>query len=322
MKKLFILLACAATVVACSKDETIASFQGDAIKFGNPFVNKSTRLATFGDGVDFKKFKVWGTASNGADLDETALIFNGVEFTGEVGADVWTCAPANVQYWINEAYYTFTAFASTGTEGTVNVDATYGMPETITISDIQNNQEDLILAQAVATGHVNGQNATVNLTFHHLLSKAKFTVESEAQNGYTHTVKNIKIKNFSNGTYTLDAYAPVDGTWAGGTSADILFEAIENVSSSTVAGDKDNEEVLLIPNKNQFNVSFEVDFCKDGVVLYTKECHTNAVDTDLVAGYAYNFIIDIEANDQIQFKVSADPVWTDASSDTFPVTLQ
>ena len=322
MKKLFILLACAATVVACSKDETIASFQGDAIKFGNPFVNKSTRLATFGDGVDFESFNLWGTASNGADLDETALIFDGVEFTGEVGGDVWSCDADKVQYWINGAQYTFTAFASTGTAGIVNVDDTYGMPETITISDIQNNQEDLILAQTAATGHVNGQNAIVDLTFHHLLSKAKFTVESAAQNGYTHTVKNIKVSNFSGGTYTLDAYDPVDGSWAGGTSAEISFDAIEGVSSSTVPDDKDNEEVLLIPNKTQFNVSFDVDFCKGGVVLYTKECHTNAVDTDLVAGYAYNFIINIEANDEIQFKVSDDPVWTDATSDSFPVTLQ
>jgi hypothetical protein len=61
----------------------------------------------------------------------------------------------------------------------------------------------------------------VGLTFEHMLSKVHFTVTSNAQGGYSHTVTGIKVSNFSQGTYTI-----ATDKWAG-TAADIEFHRFD-----------------------------------------------------------------------------------------------
>ena len=66
MKKLFIALFAVAAATACSNDEFV-SVDREAIDFGTPFIDKSTRAAedpSYGGGVnEFTQFKVWGTAN-------------------------------------------------------------------------------------------------------------------------------------------------------------------------------------------------------------------------------------------------------------------
>ena len=62
MKKLFTILAVAAAVVACQKNETIALDNGEAIAFGNAFVENAVRADY--SSTDITAFKVYGTVND------------------------------------------------------------------------------------------------------------------------------------------------------------------------------------------------------------------------------------------------------------------
>ena len=79
MKKFFIAIAAIATAAACSQNETIALDNGEAISFGNAFVENSVRAATdpsYGT-VDLTQFNVYGTVTGTG--NGTVNIFNGNE---------------------------------------------------------------------------------------------------------------------------------------------------------------------------------------------------------------------------------------------------
>ena len=96
MKKLFTILAVAAAVVACQKNETIALDNGEAIAFGNAFVENSVRADY--SATDLQGFTLYGTVNN-------VNIYNGVAVTKGTAnyGDAWTC-PVQ-QYWIEGAAY-------------------------------------------------------------------------------------------------------------------------------------------------------------------------------------------------------------------------
>ena len=75
MKKFFFGILAIAALAACSNEEQIAAPKGEAIAFGNAFVDNSVRAIdpSYGatnkvDGVDVRNhitsFKVWGTAND------------------------------------------------------------------------------------------------------------------------------------------------------------------------------------------------------------------------------------------------------------------
>ena len=312
MKKLFILLACAATVVACSKDETIASFQGDAIKFGNPFVNKSTRVAadqSYNGNKDLESFNVYGNVNPDDDVATPVVIFTGDEVTGEVGANVWSCS--NTQYWIVDAAYQFAAVADATS---VTVDATTGLPATITYdADIDTNefQNDLLYATANLTADAN--TTAVDFQFNHLLSKVKFTVDSSTEGDYKYNVKDIKINAYQDGVYTVSS-----GTWTPSNLDDTPFGDILAVNNT--ADIESDYERLLIPTTTDLDVSFTVELCK-GTDVLSSTAVTKKIATDLEKGTAYNVLISLSIGNPIQFKVTQDPTgWVSAAGGD--VTLQ
>ena len=90
MKKLFTILAVAAAMVSCAKEEVVSFDQGEAIEFGS-FVDNATRAdaatdpsysTTTGKGVALTQFNVYGAV-------EGVNIFNGnaalLESHGGVG---------------------------------------------------------------------------------------------------------------------------------------------------------------------------------------------------------------------------------------------
>ena len=297
MKKLFILLACAATMVACSKDEALEVNKGEAIAFGNPFVSKVTKadVPTYGVGKNLTEFKVWGTVNG-------APIYAGTTVTGTVGGN-WTAA-SEPQYWAAGAAYKFAAIAD-GTAATL-VD---GLPATISYT--QADQLDLLYADA-AVASASATQAPVNFQFSHLLSKVKFTVTTDiAAEGYSHVVEAIKVDNFTTGTYTVDG-----GTWAGATDKEVDFNTITvNKANNTAV----NDAVLLIPNAANFNVSFTVKFKKGETVIWEQD-YDETISQDLVKGHGYNFTIGLSAGNQIQFTVNTDPTaWIENDPETTPI---
>ena len=301
MKKIFTILAVAAACVACQKNETIALDNGEAISFGNAFVENAVRAADPSYGaVALTKFNVYGTVTGTG--NGTVNIFNGDDVTGSVGTAVWSCD--NKQYWIAGAQYQFAAVA----DGTVTPD-TNGMPTSIaTIADATCNVKDMLYATATATGQASN-NAKVNFTFEHMLSKAFFTVTSNTEGGYYYSVKDIKVANYSAGTYTIDG-----SSWAGTTAAYVAFGNIENVTAAD--NNKTNAtQMLLIPTTDDFKVTFTVEIYKDNQLLGTTD-YEKTVATDLEMGNVYDFRLALSVGELIEFTVTTNPTWTPATGGT------
>lgn len=306
MKKLFIAMLAVAAVTACAKDEAI-SIDRQAIGFGNPFVENAVRATdnTYGK-VALEAFNVYGTVTGTAG---TVNIFDGVLVEGEVGNADWSYDEQYNQYWIPGASYKFAAI--------VDADAvaqdTNKMPTTITYNT--EGQKDLLYATATVNNAVAEQDR-VNFNFEHLLSKAQFTVTSNAMGGYYHSVTGISVSNFETGTYTI-AYADAntdgkdDGTWAGTNATSISFGDVTEVTGAS--GAKTNAtQMLLVPNTAAFNVTFTVELYKNGTKLGT-ETKTIPVDTDLVKGNSYNFTIKCSVGNPIKFGVTNNPSWGDTT---------
>ena len=316
MKKVIFALAAVVALAACSKEQTVVADRGDAIGFGTPFVENSTRVDYSTPGA-LKKFNVYGTVTGTAG---TVNIYKGVEVTktkkenDDIGGDdSWWYAAGDAQYWIPSASYNFAAVvdATVGTD-----DAANGMPLTLTTqADDAMYLKDMLYATATATVNAEGTPSAspVNFNFSHLLSKVKFTVTSNAMGGYYHTVTGIKVSNFETGTYTING-----GTWAGGDAKNVVFAEIDNVTSAT--GAKTNAEMLLVPNAAAFNVTFTVDLYKGTTKLGTetktipvtiKDAQDNVVG--LQKGNSYNFTIACSVGNPIKFGVTNDPSWGDST---------
>lgn len=308
MKKLIFAMAAVVALAACSKEQTLVTPQPDAIGFGQPFIENATRATdpTYGTTNKLTKFNVYGTVKGTAG---TVNIYDGVVVTGTVGTADWTHDAQYNQYWIPGADYSFAAV--------VDADAVaqdgYKMPTALTYNTA--GQKDLLFATAAVDDAVANQ-GRVNFNFEHLLSKAQFTVTSNAMGGYYHSVTGITVSNFATGTYTI-AYADTnkdgkdDGAWAGTTAKDIEFGNVTEVTAAS--GAKTNAtQMLLVPNATQFNVTFTVELFKNGTKLGT-ETKTIPVDTDLVKGNSYNFTIACSVGNPIKFGVTNDPTWGDST---------
>lgn len=322
MKKILFAVLALAAMASCSKEYTV-DYNKQAIAFGEAFVDNATRV-DYSTAGSLKEFYVYGTVSGTMNGGGTVNIFDGDTVTGTVGNTVWSCT--ETQYWIPGANYNFAAVV----DATVTApDSSYGMPTTLTtIADDaltdNMNLKDMLYAEASVAGTAitDTYNTPVNFTFNHLLSKVHFTVTSNAQGGYYHTVTGISVSNFKSGTFILDnaiTPATIDGgTWAASTDddnkKDVPFAAIENVTAAT--GGKTNADMLLVPNADAFNVTFTVDLYKNGTKLGT-ETHENIPVTikdgenvvGLQKGHAYNFVIACSVGNPIQFSVTNDPAW-------------
>ena len=59
MKKIFISIMAIAALAACNKEEAVETQKGDAIAFGDAFVDNATK-AIYEEASDLDAFKVWG----------------------------------------------------------------------------------------------------------------------------------------------------------------------------------------------------------------------------------------------------------------------
>lgn len=333
MKKLFISMLAVAALASCSQEDVIVADKGDLIGF-NSFVENSTRAkdTTYG-AVALTSFNVYGTVQGTG--NGVVNIYDGDVVTGVVGEKekdengnetnvdkAWSCDVK--QYWIAGAQYNFAAVVDVdNTANNVTVDGN-GMPKTIAYTTA--NQNDLLYADATATGKATG-NGKVNFTFEHLLAKAQFTVTSNTEGGYYYTVKDIMVSNYEGGTYTI-AYADADndgkddGTWTPGTATNVAFGKVEKVTKAT-AGKTNDTQMLLVPTTNDFKVSFIVEIWNDngeaddvllGKTIYADGDDDNVhnalpVATDLVKGNTYNFNLNLSVGELIQFTVTTNPTW-------------
>ena len=305
MKKLFIMLAAAATVVSCANEETISRVEGEAIEFGNVFVDNATRAAAATDpsysANDIASFKVYG-AVNGVN------IFNGNTVTkGDTAyGNAWSCDAAT-QYWINGASYIFDAVVDA--DG-VTTDNTTGLPTSL--SYVVANQKDMLYNRFTTTGKPVENNGLVAFTFDHLLSKVKFSVKNTTDAAATNYRINVTEAKLTN-VYPSGDYAVPAGTWAPATATDYVLEDLIVGSAAT---EYHSKEVLLIPGSAVgVYVKAQVEATSNGTdwkkVSDIEKTFTAVLGNDKVleANKAYNFIVSFGIGDPIQFTVEEQPSW-------------
>lgn len=317
MKKILFFSAAAAMMLAsCSSEETVQAPKGNAIDFGNAFVNNSTRAEDLTT-ANIQNFDVWGYMTS----------LSGVIFNGEVvtkgtsvagGTSGWSYT--NVQFWTPNQPYWFAAIAPSKA-------ATFAAPTafptngdgagTITFTNTKGDTDlcaDYLYQGALASGH-----PIQAFSFNHLLSRVKFTFT----NGLAAAGSNIKISDLQiNKTNTAGTYNCADKTWtAANEGNDVVFAYKENIDNADKSETVESQPMYLIPGAASvnYNVSFTVtETLGDFTKTYT---HTVTISqVALEQGKSYNFTAEInDANidpenerKPIEFSATVGD-WTDAT---------
>lgn len=321
MKKILFTILCAGAVISCAKVEVVTAEQ-EAITFENAFVDNATKALdsyTVNTG-NLTSFNVWGTTQRPSSSDivpifgEVAVSLNGT---------AWTYGAAYTQYWIPGNHYEFAAAKNYKADSAVLDD---GLPSTFGYE--ASSQADLIYAYAEQDGAEAGNNAEVQFTFDHLLSKAYFTVKNEmsANNtNYSYKVSNIALTNVAEkGTYTVDG-----GSWTTtGTPYSLAFGNVNGLADATTteavkifAGTTNytsHYSRLLIPAEytgtNKLNITCTIETLYGDAVIDV-ENYNNDIEYTFEKGRAYNFIFTLKnPGDEIKFDVAAVNGWVEGDS--------
>lgn len=323
MKKILFSILAMAAMAACATDETVVASKGEAIEFGNAFVDNSVRATdpTYSGGTKkLEAINVYGAINNSVN------IFNATPVTGSVGSNVWTCGVT--QYWIAGGNYQFAAVADVANlETEVTTTTPAGIPTAISydasVLATDSSQRDLLYAY-VSRNNVQSPYSAVNFAFSHLLSKVNVTFQNTtvgAEDAYNINVKDITITNpYKSATYNITNNSEKN-TWSGAwdettATTDPNYTVqfgnildVKNGKSETIATEK-----LLIPTTQNLTVTFTVEICNGSTVI-TSTSYTKTIETNLVAGYSYNIVIKQSLGSKIEFTVTANPAWTPAAND-------
>lgn len=325
MKKLFTILAAAATLVSCAKEDVVRENMGEAIGFDNAFVENSTRSVndpSFDADNMFSDFAVFGFV-------EGAVLFDGTPVSKTIDNDDLSSAwkYEGTQYWVAGAQYNFNAVAPLTDGGWTKTAAT---KDATTLSFTNNGTTDLLYAYAAAEGKAEG-NDPVEFTFRHTLSKVKLSFEN-AYNASNATIKvrDVKITDaYATGNVVLTdatAWDDQDGKLElafgnavadGATSTDALAFAYNNTLESY-------NELFMIPgegptldgDKHTYTVTFIVDLIVGTTVVKTYN-HTINAEFAPEAGKSYDLKATINAEnidpahaqEPIEFTVDTLPGW-------------
>ena len=316
MKKIFIAMMAMAAFAACATEDTIVTPKGQAIAFGDAFVDNATK-AIYENGAVPTEFKVWGNVAGkvaqGEEQNFVALYGeDGATVTGSGVNKVYTCNV--VRYWTPSCNFNFAAIVN-GLAKTVE----NGLPTLISYT--ANGDDDLLYAAATAetnaSGAPSGTIATVSdksvvaFTFKHLLSRVavKFTNKS-ASADYTYTVKDIQISNaYASGDYTI-----ASETWSGtgAMTTPLTFSAITTAiaQNATVAA---TGAYVIIPGTPALSISFTAEVVFGGQVIstkpYTKTLNTDAEsaadDFTFAKNTAYSFNVELPTpGEEIKFSIT------------------
>lgn len=329
MKKIFIAIMAMAAFAACTSEETIVAPKGNAIAFGNAFIDNATKAidGTYtnvaGDAHELKAFNVYGTVENGNGL---ANIFNGLKVEKQ-NSGAWAYDPEYTQYWVADNVYDFAAVVSKDkVEVEQGID---GMPVALGYDAVA--QHDLLYAEVKDINYANNVQP-VKFTFAHLLSKVKFTVKNLMQNGNgnSYKVKNVVVNGatksaiYDIATKTWGSYAETHSLTFGDivtVGANDEYEAAKKLEMNAVGESK--YERLFIPQDNApLNISIDVEYyvenkMNDKDVLNDKYTKTIEIAHKLEAGHAYNVVLTLgNPGEPITFAVEDITAWEEETVET------
>ena len=311
MKKILFALCAMATFASCSNEE-IVNFDKEAIAFDGAFVDNGTRAAdSFTiETNELLKFDVWATTKRQSST-EIVPIMEKVEVSRADASSDWGYGAAYTQYWIPGNTYQFAAAKNYGT-----VELANGIPSKFTYDAA--SQADLLYAADTREGLEAGHNTPVAFTFDHLLSKAYFTVNTEAMSGdnanYTYRITNVCITNaVKEATYTVNT-----ATWAGTanyTAVNPLTFDHVNAGNKLVADQTYTSDLarLLVPatyeDDNKLNITCTIETLY-GESVVDVQPYNKSIDQEFVKGYVYNFVLALSDPGQpIEFTVTKVNEW-------------
>ena len=321
MKKLFVSILAVAALAACAKEEIVSMDKGEAIQFGNAFVNNSTRAAATdpsystieNKGVALESFNVYG-AVNGVN------IFSGNTVTkGDAGyGDAWTLTGAK-QYWIAGANYKFVGVVDGSKTGVTAItpDAS-GLPATISYT--VDGETDL-LCDVVTVTNATAPYPVVAFNYTHLLSKINFSVKNTTSadaTNYRFVLTSAKLTDvYASGQYGVDS----ENWTPGSTMREYNLDLLTINSAST---QYHSQEILLIPGSAVgVYVKADIQATDDNPTSETAVWKTvSTVEktfTDVVTlakATAYNFIVELGVGEEIKFTATEMADWTPKTPDT------
>ena len=309
MKKILFALCAMATFASCSNDEVV-NFDKEAIAFDGAFVDNGTRAAD-----DFTietnelfDFKVWATTKRPSSAEIVPIMQEVIVCRPDLVSD-WVYPTANTQYWIPGNTYQFVA-----AKNYKGVTLTNGVPSQFTYDAA--DQKDLLYAADTREGMEAGHNTAVAFTFDHLLSKAYFTVDTNAMSGdnanYTYRVYDLRITNaVKEATYTVGAATPWAGT-ANYTAVNPLTFNHVNAGGKLVADQTYTSDLarLLVPaTYTDLNITCTIETLYDGSVIDVQP-YNESIAQEFVKGYVYNFVLALSDPGQpIKFTVTKVNEW-------------
>ena len=330
MKKIILATLAAASLVACAKEDIVASTNGEAIAFNNAFVDNTTKAIdpsiTTTNGK-LEGFQVYGTTTGNQAEAVAVNIFNGVnvgyDLSDGVGPDAWKYANEYTQYWIDGNTYKFAAIVNADVAEFDN--AVSKMPTKL--SYVAEDDKDLLYAENNYGKYTTGSETTVKFTFNHLLSKVKFVVKNNMTSNtdtrlYQYSIDNVVLKKaFASGIYEIST-----GKWTG---ADEKTYEFGNVSNATVNGANNNAvmigkvgvvdqatshyEHLLVPGTISANITATISTWLNGHKIH-EEPYTANVDLLFEKGHAYNLVIALgDPGEVIQFSVEKVNGWVEGA---------
>lgn len=292
---------------SCSSDDTIDAIQGEAITFGNVFVENSTRAIdpSYGKDKDIESFQVWGKVTG--NTGNIVNLYGGDGATVTKGSAAygaaWACTEK--EYWIPSATYQFMAIANANN----GVTLTDGLPSAVSYT--ADGETDLLLGELTAKGvkevktDVTASPTTgvtdakvVDFTMSHLLSKVVFTFTN------TDTETALKVKEIKlNGTNTSGTYTLSTGQWNDtntdyelGFGAEVTIPAGEDGTSE--------HERLVIPGTYTLVISFKVN--DEEGIGEEQEIDATIENQTFTAGHSYNITANIKSGmKEIIFNVTS-----------------
>lgn len=334
MKKALYIMMMVAASVSCSKNEVIDT-AGEAISFGNIFVDKSTK--TLDDPshttTNLREFYVYGNVTGNVDDGSgfnTVNIYKQDKVYKE--DNVWKCN--TIQYWIPECTYDFVAISDVEatdptTEGhKVVVMTTDGLPSSIKYD--ASSQKDVLYASikdittdvtgTPSTGVTDGQINPVSFTFAHMLSKVQFTFTNDfpENSGVELTVTDVKITNAAKtGTYTIGSTPKWEvNSWFLTADDGLSFGNTDAIAAGGNSG-ASSGMCVLIPCTQSFNITFTIKHNKGGSDTH-KTITTGEIT--LEKGHFYNFTANLNSSNvegvvPVTFTISTSDAWETEQED-------
>ena len=325
MKKFLLIALATAALTSCSQDDTLDVIQGEEIKFGNAFIDNSTRAASATDpsysttsdkGTPLTHFNVYGAVKG-------VNIYAGANVTkGDKGYGVaWTCNGAK-QYWIAGAPYKFVGVVDGNKTGVTSITTgNDGLPSTISYT--ADGKTDL-LCDVVSVPSASASQGLVAFDYTHLLSKINFSVKNTAAanaTNYRIVLTSAKLTNVSgSGTYNVDSE-----NWTLGENKDFV---LENLTIPNAGTQYHSHEILLIPGTAvgvyvKANIEATADNGNNWTAVSSIEKTFTAVlgqengeNKTLQKATAYNFIVELGIGGEILFTANEMADWGNGGTTT------